>query len=470
MGEERRYFLDYYRNYDACQCLRGGGTLSSDAGFFRWGRDTICFGHSSNGTRSDQVDALLYDTLGDTKLSAAEVTLPFDGEEVIRNLLYERYSNSLKSNPSPSSRIVRSIYYRLRPYLSVAVRKHLQKVYLSKWKEIKFPEWPVDSTVDRIQRRFLALSMGALGIDTIPFIWFWPAGYETCAIITHDVEEAQGRDFCAKMIDMDESYGFQSSYQVVPERRYEVPIDYLKMIVGRGCEVNIHDLNHDGHLYSDRQEFLRRAGQINEYGRKFGALGFRSAILYRNADWFDSFDFLYDMSIPNVGHLDPQRGGCCTVMPYFIGKLVELPVTCTQDYTLFHVLHDYTTDLWKQQIRLIMENHGLISLLVHPDYIIEARAQESYREILAHLRSLRKTGKMWTPLPKAVAEWWRQRSEMELVCDGGKWRVKGEGSERACIAYAHAAGDTVVYSFSARSDDRQAVPAALIGSRSSVAD
>ena len=31
-------------------------------------------------------------------------------------------------------------------------------------------------------------------------------------------------------------------------------------------------------------------------------------------------DFSFDMSIPNVAHLDPQRGGCCTIMPYFIGN------------------------------------------------------------------------------------------------------------------------------------------------------
>jgi hypothetical protein len=40
------------------------------------------------------------------------------------------------------------------------------------------------------------------------------------------------------------------------------------------------------------------------------------------------------MSVPNVGHLEVQRGGC-TVMPYFIGRIVELPVTTSQDYSVF---------------------------------------------------------------------------------------------------------------------------------------
>ena len=60
------------------------------------------------------------------------------------------------------------------------------------------------------------------------------------------------------------------------------------------------------------------------------------------------------MSVPNVAHLEPQRGGCCTVMPYFIGDILELPLTTTQDYSLFHILGDYSIALWKQQIELIL--------------------------------------------------------------------------------------------------------------------
>jgi len=67
--------------------------------------------------------------------------------------------------------------------------------------------------------------------------------------------------------------------------------------------------------------------------------------MYRNGDWYDVFDFSYDMSVPNVAHLEPLRGGCCTVMPYFIGTILELPLTATQDYSLFHILNDYTLDL-----------------------------------------------------------------------------------------------------------------------------
>ena len=64
----------------------------------------------------------------------------------------------------------------------------------------------------------------------------------------------------------------------------------------------------------------RGAAKINSYGRAWKAEGFRGAILYRRQEWFDAFDFSYDMSVPNVAHLDPQRGGCCTERRYFIGR------------------------------------------------------------------------------------------------------------------------------------------------------
>ena len=98
-------------------------------------------------------------------------------------------------------------------------------------------------------------------------------------------------------------------------------------IRGRGFEVNLHDLNHDGRLFEDRQEFLTRAKRINQYARDFGCDGFRSGAMYREQSWFDAFEFSYDMSVPNASHLEPQRGGCCTVMPYFVGDILELPLT-----------------------------------------------------------------------------------------------------------------------------------------------
>jgi hypothetical protein len=222
----------------------------------------------------------------------------------------------------------------------------------------------------------------------------------------------------------------------VPEERYTVPDELLRLIRERGFEVNVHDLNHDGNLFREHGEFLRRAARINEYVRKFGAVGYRSGVLYRNFDWYDGFDFSYDMSVPNVGHLDPQTGGCCTTKPFFVGRILEIPVTATQDYTLFNILQQYSTDLWKQQIQLILENHGSANFIVHPDYVIEARARETYSALLAHLAHLRRDANLWIALPRELNDWWRARSQMKLVERDGRWEIEGPEKHRARIAFA----------------------------------
>jgi hypothetical protein len=60
--------------------------------------------------------------------------------------------------------------------------------------------------VDRVHQKLLALAMRAKGLERIPFIWFWPDNFQSCVIITHDVEELPGRDFCGRLMDLDESY------------------------------------------------------------------------------------------------------------------------------------------------------------------------------------------------------------------------------------------------------------------------
>ena len=142
----------------------------------------------------------------------------------------------------------------------------------------------------------------------------------------------------------------------------------------RGFEVNLHDLNHDGYLFHNRAQFLERAQEINRYAREFECGGFRSGAMYREQQWYDAFEFSYDMSVPNAAHLEPQRGGCCTVMPYFVGKILELPLTTVQDYSLFHILGDYSISLWQEQIGAIREQHGLITFMAHPDYLTDPDA------------------------------------------------------------------------------------------------
>lgn len=368
----------------------------------------------------------------------------FDIAALIEDLRNERYAEYGKGRSCLSS-VSMWMYYAVRPFLSVAVRRHLQRMYFRNWNKRTFPEWPVDRTVDSLLRRALLQLLNAAEIDQIPFIWFWPDGASSGAIMTHDVETRDGRDFCSTLMDIDDAFEIKAAFQVVPEQRYEVTVDFLHSITDRGFELGIQDLNHDGRLFRDRELFVARAAKINSYGHQWQAQGFRAAVLYRNQSWFEALEFSYDMSVPNVAHLDPQHGGCCTVMPYFIGKILELPVTTTQDYSLFHFLNDYSIRLWIEQINLIREFNGLVSFIVHPDYILKLRERRVYEALLAHLAELRSNHALWITTPSCVNRWWRQRAEMEIVEDGGRLTIVGVGCERARIAYARRCGSGVEF-------------------------
>jgi len=422
-------------------------SLPPSSGFFRFGSDVVCYGQSSEVTRP-RVNEFLHDVSRNVQSNGSRMLLPFDPVQVVNNLRYEYYvapGNRLLEKPW-----IKDIYYRLRPLMPVSIRKHLQGVYLRDWEKITFPSWPLDRSVDILHEKLLYLVMKTEEIDRLPFIWFWPEGKSACAVMTHDVETTAGRDFCGRTMDFDDEFGIKASFQIVPEKRYTVPESYLATLRSRGFEINVQGLDHDGNLFHDRTKFLESARKINEYAIRYDAVGFRSPILYRKTDWFQDMNFSYDMSFPNVARLEPQRGGCCTVMPYSLpGGVTEIPVTVTEDYSLFHILKDYSTTLWDKQMKMIVAGHGVINFIIHPDYIMSGRTQDLFRVILEKLSRLRSEENVWVPLPRDVDRWWRQRNEMTLVKDSRGWKIKGDGSERARIAYACVDGDRLTYEFDA---------------------
>jgi hypothetical protein len=103
--------------------------------------------------------------------------------------------------------------------------------------------------------------------------------------------------------------------------------------------------------------------------------------------------------------------------------------------------------LWEQQTQQILEHHGLMNFIVHPDYILGDKAQSAYRSLLSLLAGLRRDNGVWIALPREVNRWWRQRDRMKLTPKGEGWSIEGEGSERARIAFASLQGEQLVYSF-----------------------
>ena len=226
----------------------------------------MLYGSLYGGDVAAAPDDVLRDVSPDCSYEEGRLRIPFDLGQVIDNLRYESYASaSLENHPAAS--FIGKGYYFFRPILPVALRRHLQKFRLNGWRHLRFPKWPVDQTVDNVHQELLLACLRVTQAKEIPFVWFWPNGASSCAIMTHDVETTLGRDFCRSLMDVNSNYGVNASFQVVPEERYEVPDRYLDEIRSRGFEVNVQDLNHDGHLFRDKQQFLIRAVKINEYGR-----------------------------------------------------------------------------------------------------------------------------------------------------------------------------------------------------------
>ena len=420
------------------------GALSEKAQHFRFDGDVACYGRCWAGTPQGHGDSEAYEASLDVQRQGAKCLLPFDPTEVADNLRRERYQPSGDGGGRLHS-LVRSVYYLVRPLLPVALRRSMQRRALQGWDLRSFPSWPVDRTVDRLLEKLMILTLESGPGERVPFIWFWPEGKSGCIVMTHDVETPSGLASCDALMSLDDSFGVKSSFQIIPGGRYQVSEMTLDSVRSRGFELNVHDWNHDGSLFLNRALFLSRAARINEYAARWQASGFRSGALYRNSDWYDALDFSYDMSTPNVGHLDPQPGGCCTVMPYFIGRMLEIPVTTTQDYSLFHILKDYSIDLWKRQVSEILAGNGLASFIVHPDYIGKGRARATYTHLLEHLCKVRADENAWCALPGDVNRWWRERSLMRLVRRGNAWTIEGAGKERARVAYAQLQDGNLVY-------------------------
>jgi len=445
-----RSLCDRYRCSDEFLKYRLSGELGPSPRYFELDSAAVCFGRSAGGVNRVYLAASPQDNVPHIPGDEHRVVLPFDPDEVIDNLRLERYSGCQLSK---FEKALKGAYYGIRHLTNLQLRAYIQRFRAANWKERRFPQWPVDTTVENISEALLLHSLQVNRLERIPFIWFWPDGAQACVTITHDVETPAGRDTCAEVMDLEESFGFKSSFLIVPEGRYAVSREFLNTFPNRGFELCVHDLNHDGRLFDDLEEFRRRAARINRFALEHDAKGFRSAVLYRNPEWFEYLDFSFDMSMPNVAHLDPQHGGCCTVTPYFIGDLVELPLTTTQDYTLFYILKQRSVDLWKRQIELILAKKGLVTLLVHPDYVIEADMRAVYKHTLEILKEIRVHEHLWFALPSEIAEWWRQRSRMTIIKDRDSWRITGEGSDRARLAFARIADGRLIYELAETNED-----------------
>ena len=197
-----RTFSDYFRCPESYVRFAQKRGLSEGCGFFQFGQGVVGYGRYAEHRPADSPTGQLHEAWDDVDCATGSVCLPFDLDEVVENLRLERYTENPEFGSSGKG-IVAKIYYAMRPFLPVALRKHSLVLYLFSVIGGKslFPDWPVDHTVDSILRRSMQLLLRSQQLESVPFIWFWPDGAPSCVSMTHDVETVTGRDCCKSTED-----------------------------------------------------------------------------------------------------------------------------------------------------------------------------------------------------------------------------------------------------------------------------
>jgi peptidoglycan/xylan/chitin deacetylase (PgdA/CDA1 family) len=333
------------------------------------------------------------------------VSIPFDPDEAYVNYVSEAWRGS--ADLRALGTLWLRLYYSVRRPLPRAFRLHLRRALTRLRRPPNFPAWPLEESVDRLVRFYARCRLEAADADAAEFAWFWPGGYRAAAILTHDVESAEGLRLAVELADLEEERGLRSSFNIVGDQ-YEIDDGIVRELAGRGFEIGLHGLMHDRSLFSSRREFERQLPLLAQAAERLGAKGFRSPATHRVVDWLPELPVEYDCSVPHADRYEPQPGGCCSLWPYMLGRLVELPWTLPQDHILFTVLSEHSADVWLRQLDAVEQRFGLIQCLTHPDpgYLGDADKRALYVEFLDAVAERRT---LWRALPHEVAAWWRRR-------------------------------------------------------------
>jgi len=326
-------------------------------------------------------------------------------EDVIEYSLGEGYRGLQRWRLSP----IHQILYLARPYIPQSLVAFLRRLYHRRPKPTFPLLWPKEDRYARFLWATMHQVLIRRGVKAAQHLDFWPHGKHFALVLTHDVETRMGHDFVRKLVALEESYGFRSSFNFVPER-YRVDSSLLVELKERGFEIGVHGLRHDGRLYASRKIFNERARMINRYLSQWGAVGFRSPLTHRQPEWMQALEIEYDSSFCDTDPYETLAGGTMSLWPFFIGRFVELPYTLPQDHTLMITLGEVTPRIWLEKVEFIAQFSGMALSITHPDYLHEPGRLNIYEQFLQTM-SQRKD--YWHALPRDVACWWRNRAQFQ---------------------------------------------------------
>jgi peptidoglycan/xylan/chitin deacetylase (PgdA/CDA1 family) len=315
-----------------------------------------------------------------------------------------------------------SLYYKLKPLIPRRLQIEIRRQIVLR-KRVKYAHvWPIDQKAAKPPEGWTG----------------WPEGKKFALVLTHDVETAVGQDKCLKLIELEKSLGFRSSFNFIVEE-YRLFPELRRYLEQQGFEVGIHGLHHNVNLFKSKTTFQESAKRINLYLKEWKSVGFRAPSMYHNLDWIGDLDIEYDSSTFDTDPFEPQPDGVGTIFPFWVplnpqhstlntelkdSRLntqhltlntgyVELPYTLPQDHCLFVIMGEKNIDIWKQKLDWIAEHGGMALLITHPDYMNFEEKKDGigeypmtyFTEFLEYIKNEYKD-QYWNALPKEMASFW----------------------------------------------------------------
>ncbi|MGO9055776.1 MAG: hypothetical protein ACLQU2_00070 [Candidatus Binataceae bacterium] len=334
--------------------------------------------------------------------------------------LLERY----RAGREEDAQLGIKLYYAIKDYIPVKARHFARSILLRMRSPHGFPKWPCEDSLLVFQREWVRHALEIVGVPDAWHLGFWPEHKTCCVVLTHDVESRAGFERMEAMAELEDRYGFRSAWNL-PLDQYPIDWRRVERLRAQGFEFGAHGLRHDGMLFRSRRHFLELAPRLESLAHQHDLRGFRAPSTQRNAQWLGEMDFDFDSSFADTDPFEPQPGGSCSIFPYFIDGMLELPYTLPQDHTLINLLRRDPLPIWIEKMNWIAAQGGMILALTHPDYVGEGGGLKTYTELLKRLADLESA---WRALPAQVNAWWRRRAGLQLHLCAGRPYVVGSDS------------------------------------------
>ncbi len=300
-------------------------------------------------------------------------------EKVFENVLYERYTDLHR----PLYTFLPFNYQKIPAIFRYRFQKFFKNNNPAK---IVFPSWPYEKSLEELRKSTLNNFEISQKNNFKKLIW--PENKQYSLVLTHDIESGDNWKWVKIIAEIEKEYGFKSSWNIVP-KLYKIDYNILDWLISNGFEIGLHGYSQDNKLAFLKEDIIRRRiesvqGLVQQYKIK----GFRSPSWLRSENLFKVLQdyFIYDCSVLDVDYISSAGiGGCCSIFPYKIGKIIELPTTLPYEFPIqLGVRPIELNNFWREKVEWIKENRGVANLITHPDPFYGGNwpMVDAYRELL----------------------------------------------------------------------------------------